>query len=167
MKPKKTLPIGANTLNVLEWLDSILPDTPKNRAIAAEEEIKYNLAVALTQAREASGHTQTSLASELGVRQSLVSKWEKIDHNHTLETLLQLCQTTGAKLVMGLEINGELVPITPAAQRCILLSEAAYGQLEQQATAVGLSPREVLLAPIARDTTHTSVHVLAHPTVQY
>jgi transcriptional regulator with XRE-family HTH domain len=162
MKPKKIPPIGANTLNVLEWLDSILPDTPENQAIADEEEIKYNLAVALTQAREASGHTQTSLANKLDVRQSLVSKWEKIDHNHTLETLLQLCQVTGAKLVMGLEINGELVSITPAAQRCILLSETAFNQLEQQATTIGLSAREVLLAPILRKINTTPKHEVAN-----
>lgn len=159
MKPKKPSPVGANTLNAIEWLNSILPDTPEMRAIEEEENAKYNLAVALTQAREAAGHTQSSLAAELGVQQSLVSKWEKIHHNHTLETLLQLCNATGAKLVMGLEVNGQLLPITSATERCILLSEKTYQQVKHHADAIGLTPREVLLAPIVS-------HVITPPRIE-
>ncbi len=148
MKPKKPSPIGANTLNAIEWLNSILPDTPEMRAIEEEEWTKYNLAIALIEAREAAGHTQSTLAAELGVQQSLISKWEKVHHNHTLETLLQLCNATGAKLVMGLEINDELHAITPAAKRCVLLSETAQQKLEAKAKSTGLTPRETLLAPL-------------------
>jgi transcriptional regulator with XRE-family HTH domain len=159
MKPKKPSPVGANTLNAIEWLNSILPDTLEMRAIEDEENAKYNLAVALTQAREAAGHTQTSLATQLGVQQSLVSKWEKIDHNHTLETLLHLCNATGAKLVMGLEVNGQLLPITSATERCILLSEKTYHQVEQQAHATNLTLHEVLAAPLI-------AHVINAPRIE-
>jgi hypothetical protein len=68
MKPKKKPPLGADTLNAIEWLNSILPDTPQMRAIEEEEWTKYNLAIALIKAREAAGHTQSSLAVELGVQ---------------------------------------------------------------------------------------------------
>jgi DNA-binding transcriptional regulator YiaG len=71
---------------------------------------KYHLATALIQAREAAGHSQSSLA-QLGVQQSLVSKWEHINHNHALETLLNLSRATGAKLVLGLEVDGKLIPV--------------------------------------------------------
>jgi transcriptional regulator with XRE-family HTH domain len=144
MKPKK----GANTLDALEWLDSVLPDSAQMRAIELEERTKYELAMALTRAREASGHTQSSLAEQLNVQQSLISKWEKVNHNHTLETLLHLCQATGAPLVLGLEIGGQFVPVTPAAERCVLLSEQTHTEVKIQADAVGVSTREVLLAPL-------------------
>jgi transcriptional regulator with XRE-family HTH domain len=144
MKKKKI--VGTQTTDVLAWLESILPDTPEMRAIEEEENAKFDLAIALSKAREASGHTQSSLANELGVNQSLVSKWEKIDHNHTLETLLALCRATGANLVMGLEINGQLVPVTEATKRCVLLSEKTQKHLEAQAEQSGLTPREVLMA---------------------
>ncbi len=148
MKPKIKPSIGADTLDALEWLASIHEDTPESQAIEEEEWTKYNLAIALIEAREAAGHTQSTLAAELGVQQSLISKWEKVHHNHTLETLLQLCNATGAKLVMGLEIGGELHAITPAAKRCVLLSETAQQNLEAKAKSVGLTPRETLLAPL-------------------
>lgn len=139
-----------DTTDVLAWLHSVIPDTPQMQAIADEENAKYDLAMALTKAREAAGHTQTSLAAELGVTQSLVSKWEKINHNHTLETVLALCRATGANLVMGLEVNGQLIPITKATERCVLLSQKTHQQLEQLAQASGLSAREVLLSPLAQ-----------------
>ena len=148
MKPKIKPSAEADTLNALEWLASIHEDTPESRAIEEEEWTKYNLAIALIEAREAAGHTQSTLAIELGVQQSLISKWEKVHHNHTLETLLQLCNASGAKLVMGLEINGELHAITPTTKRCILLSETAQQNLEIRAKSAGLTPRETLLAPL-------------------
>ena len=122
----------ANTepLDVLAWLETTLPDTPEMQAIELEERTKFNLASALIRAREAAGHTQTTLATEIGVRQSLISKWENINHNHTLETLLALCQATGANLVLGLEVQGELVPVTSAAERCILTAESNSTQHE-------------------------------------
>ncbi len=149
MKPKKKPPIGADTLDALEWLNSIIVDTPETRAIEEEEWTKYNLAIALIKAREAAGHTQSSLAVELGVQQSLVSKWEKIDYNHTLETLLQICNATGTKLVMGVQIGNEVVPVTRSAERYVLLSETTFKNLQQRAEITGLTPREVLLAPLA------------------
>ena len=135
--------------DVLAWLDSILPDTPEMQAIEEEELTKYQLALALIQAREAAGHSQSSLAQELGVQQSLVSKWEHINHTHTLETLLSLTRATGAKLVLGLEVDGKLIPVSPAAKRCVLLSETVYENLEQRGQSVGLTARELLLAPLA------------------
>ena len=135
--------------DVLAWLDSILPDTPEMQAIEEEELTKYQLALALIQAREAAGHSQSSLAQELGVQQSLVSKWEHINHNHTLETLLSLARATGAKLVLGLEVDGKLIPVSSAAKRCALLSETVHANLEQRGASVGLTARELLLAPLA------------------
>jgi transcriptional regulator with XRE-family HTH domain len=127
-KTEKTKPLG-----VLEWLDSIIPDTAEMRAIEAEEVAKYNLAVALSSARAAAGYTQTQLGAKMDVPQSLISRWEHVNHNHTLETLLKLCEATGAKLVMGLEVNGEILPVTPAAECCVVLPEEACEVLKVRA----------------------------------
>ena len=136
-------------LDVIAWLKNHSEETPEKQVIRDEEWTKYNLAVALSDAREAAGHSQSSLAQELGVQQSLVSKWEHINHNHTLETLLNLSRATGAKLVLGLEVDGKLIPISPAAKRCVLLSETVHANLEQRGASVGLTARELLLAPLA------------------
>ncbi len=136
-------------LDVIQWLKNHSEETVEKQILRDEEWTKYNLAEALAQAREASGHTQSSLAQELGIRQSLVSKWEHIDHNHTLETLLNLTRTTGAKLVLGFEVKGKLIPISSASERCILLTETVYANLEQRAKSVGLTVQALLLAPLA------------------
>ena len=149
MKSKNTKRSSDAELDVLEWLKNHSEETSEKQIIRDEEWIKYNLAAVLSKAREAAGHSQSSLAQELGVQQSLVSKWEHINHNHTLETLLNLSRATGAKLVLGLEVDGKLIPISPAAKRCVLLSETVHANLEQRGASVGLTARELLLAPLA------------------
>jgi transcriptional regulator with XRE-family HTH domain len=121
-KPKKVmLEASAQPFDIDALLKEI-PDTPETRAIAEEEKIKLRLAVALTKVRESVNLTQASLAKKLGVRQSLISKWERVDHNHTLNTLLSLIRTLNANLVLGIEFDGNFLPITEAADRCVLNS---------------------------------------------
>ncbi len=136
-------------IDAIAWLKSQSEETPEKQIIRDEEWTKYNLAEALSKAREAAGYSQSSLAQELGVQQSLVSKWEHINHNHTLETLLNLARATGAKLVLGLEVDGKLIPVSSAAKRCVLLSETVHANLEERGQSVGLTARELLLAPLA------------------
>jgi transcriptional regulator with XRE-family HTH domain len=142
-------PTSADALNVLAWLERVIEETPETRAIEEEELAKYHLAIALTRAREAAGHTQSTLALELGVRQSLVSRWEHINHNHTIETLLKLMQATGAKLVLGVEVDGEYIAVTPTAERSVVFSEQSYNKMKHQAETAGLTVRELLLASLA------------------
>jgi transcriptional regulator with XRE-family HTH domain len=119
------------------------------RAIEAEELAKYKLAVALSNAREAAGLTQDQLAKKLGVPQSLISRWEHINHNHTLETLLKLCNATDARLVLGLEIKGELIPVTPAAVDCVTLPRRTSSALKARAARSERSVRDELTALFA------------------
>jgi transcriptional regulator with XRE-family HTH domain len=132
MKPrvKKT---SQKPMGVLEWLNSIIPDTPEMQAIEAEEIAKYKLADALSKARDAAKLTQAQLAKKLGVPQSLISRWENINHNHTLETLLKLCDATDAQLVLGLVVKDELIPVTPAAEDCVALSKRTSHALKARA----------------------------------
>ena len=121
MKNKKSLNIPPTVAVDLEkWMIDMIPDTPEAQAIALEEAVKYRLVVALSKARKAAGYTQADLAKKMGVKQSLISRWENVNQNHTLETLLQLCHATEADLVMGLKIGSEFIPITAVAEDCVL-----------------------------------------------
>ena len=117
MKNKKTIKAqtpATSPVDLDKWIDEMIPKTPEMQAIATEESIKYHLVVALAKARKAAGYTQAQLAKKMGVKQSLISRWENVNQNHTLETLLQLCNAVNAELVMGLRTADEFIPITSA-----------------------------------------------------
>ena len=115
MKNKKTTKVQASVtspVDLAKWIDEMIPKTPEMQAIKVEESIKYHLVAALAKARKAAGYTQAQLAQKMGVKQSLISRWENVNQNHTLETLLQLCNAVNAELVMGLRTVDEFIPIT-------------------------------------------------------
>ena len=133
-------------VDIADWLERFVPDTSEMRAVAAEEAAKYQLAVALSEARKKAGLTQTQLAKKMGVPQSLISRWEHINHNHTLETLLKLCEATDAKLVIGLEVADHFLPVTAAAECCVILPEEACETLKERASRATRSVRSELTA---------------------
>ena len=137
---------ATSPVDIADWLKRFVPDTSEMRAIEAEENAKYQLAVALSEARKAAGLTQTQLAKKMGVPQSLISRWEHINHNHTLETLLKLCEATDAKLVIGLEVADHFLPVTVAAECCVILSEEACETLKERASRAKRTARIELTA---------------------
>jgi transcriptional regulator with XRE-family HTH domain len=138
-KNSSTVPV-----DIADWLERFVPDTSEMRAIATEEAAKYQLAVALSEARKKAGLTQTQLAEKMGVPQSLISRWEHINHNHTLETLLKLCEATDAKLVIGLEVADHFLPVT--AECCMILPEEACETLKERASRAKRTARSELTA---------------------
>jgi transcriptional regulator with XRE-family HTH domain len=126
MKNKRTTKVQIPTTSPIDldqWIDEMIPKTPEMRAIEIEESIKYHLVVALAKARKAAGYTQAELAKKMGVKQSLISRWENVNQNHTLETLLQLCHAVNAELVIGIKTVDEFIPITSATEHPVSLPQ--------------------------------------------
>ncbi len=126
------------TGNVLEWLDSVIPDTPEMRAIEREERALIGLARTLRLARERAGLTQKELARRLGVSQAQISKWENVNANHTVQSILKYLAGLGgenaAELVLAVKApNGDYLPVTPAAERAVFLRENVNRQLVEKA----------------------------------
>lgn len=141
------------TGNVLEWLDSVIPDTPEMRAIEREEVALIGLARTLRLARERAGLTQKDLAKRLGVSQSQVSKWENVNANHTLQSILKYLSGLGAEagqegaaeLVLAVRAtNGDYLPVTPLAERTVVLDDNVNRELVARAAKAGKNRRETV-----------------------
>jgi transcriptional regulator with XRE-family HTH domain len=141
------------TGNVLEWLNSLTPDTPEMRAIGREESALIELARALRLAREAAGLTQKQLAARIGVSQPQISKWEDTVANHTIQSILKYLSGLGeeagqkgaAELVLGVRTtNGEYLPVTALAGRAVVLDESVNTELHKRAVRAGKNRRETI-----------------------
>ena len=141
------------TGNVLEWLNSLVPDTPEMRAIGREESALIELARALRLAREAAGLTQKQLAKRIGVSQPQISKWEDTVANHTLQSILKYLgglgaeagQPGAAELVLAVRAtNGEYLPVTALAERAVILEDKVESKLRERAAWSGKNRLETI-----------------------
>lgn len=55
--------------------------------------------------RVAAGHTQVSLAAELGTTQSAVSRWERGHDEPRVSTLLEMLRVVGGRMELGDDID--------------------------------------------------------------
>jgi transcriptional regulator with XRE-family HTH domain len=136
MKTKANKLPATVSVDLAKWMKDLIPDTPEMQAIANEEAVRYCLVVALAKARKAAGYTQAQLAKKMGVKQSLISRWENVNQNHTLETLLQLCSAVNAELVMGIKTADEFIPITSATEHHISVHQNP--PLENKRNSIGI-----------------------------
>lgn len=139
-------------VDVMDWLDSLTPDTPEMRAIDREETALIHLARSLRLARERAGFTQKQLARRIGVSQAQISKWENVNANHTLPSILKylggLGTETGegaAELVLAVRAaNGDYLPVTPLAERAVLLDDHLHRDLAERASKSGRNRRDTI-----------------------
>jgi len=143
----------APSVNALEWLNSLTPDTPEMRAIGREESALIELARTLRLAREAAGLTQTQLAKRIGVTQPQISKWEDTVANHTLQSILKYLgglgaeagQKGAAELVLAVRAtNGKYLPVTALAERAVILEETTNTKLRERAARSGKNRCETI-----------------------
>lgn len=137
--------------NIMDWLDELVASDPEAQKAYEDEALRVKLSDALHRARELAGMTQALVAEEMGVRQSMISKLERPDHNHTVETVLSYLQAVGAGLVMAVVApNGrDLIPASSLAENAVLLS----GEVIKQAEAAEMSPREYVMSCLAHHET--------------
>ncbi len=137
--------------NIMDWLSELVMSDPEAQKAYEDEALRLGLASALQKAREAAGMTQMMVAEEMSVRQSLISKLERPDHNHTVETVLAYLQAINAGLVMAVvAANGrDLIPASALAEDIVLLPK----EVKAQAEASQMSPREYVLSCLAHHCT--------------
>jgi transcriptional regulator with XRE-family HTH domain len=143
----------APSVNALEWLNSLTPDTPEMRAIGREESALIELARTLRLAREAAGLTQTQLAKRIGVSQPQISKWEDTVANHTIQSILKYLgglgeeagQEGAAELVLAVRTtSGKYLPVTTLAERAVILEENANRTVAERAAITGKNRNEIV-----------------------
>ena len=84
--------------DVLEFLKSVVPDTPETQRIEKQEWARLLLTEEMRSARKQAGLTQEQVAAKLGVTQGWVSRLEHADHDHTLESVIAYLDAVDADL---------------------------------------------------------------------
>lgn len=138
----------------MEWLRNTVESHPEAVAAARDEESRLHLARALRRARQAAGRTQAQVAEASGLKQAMISRLEKADHNPTVATVLKYVTALQGELVMGIVVGNELFAATPACSKTVTLPDYAVDEANRH----GLEPKEYVVACIARD---RSLHAVA------
>lgn len=63
------------------------------------------------------GMSQKDLAEKMGVKQSLVSRWESSECNYTIDTLVEIADALGLSVRCPLTFNEAEVPTIPVEER--------------------------------------------------
>lgn len=72
-----------------------------------EADVVADIATAILQKRIDLGMTQTQFGKKLGVRQSMVSKWENGEYNFTIRSIAQICAKLNLTFSIDLEDYAE------------------------------------------------------------
>lgn len=136
-----------NGQSAMDWLAELVASDPEAQKAYEDEELRIQLSGALRESREAAGMTQAMVAEAMGIKQSLVSKLERPDHNHTVGTVLSYLQAVRAGLVMAIvAANGrDLLSATALAENAVLFPE----EVRKQAESMHMSLREYVFGCLA------------------
>lgn len=133
---------GQEEHDFMNWLDNLVQEDPSAIAAESEESLKIRLADALRAARSAVGMPQTLVSEVSGLKQSVVSRLEKADHNPTLETIRRYLDAIGADLVLSVIVSGQSHHATEAAERTVTLPVSIVCEAKER----GLTLREYVFS---------------------
>jgi len=102
--------------NVLEFLETTIPDTPEMQRIEQQELFRFNLTQTMRHLREQAGFTQAEVAAKLGLELDEIVQLESMNHPHPLEAILTYIQALGLDLDLSILHNGQ--PIAKLATAC-------------------------------------------------
>lgn len=68
-------------------------------------------------ARLKKGLTQKELADKMGIKQSLVSRWESGDCNYTIDTLIDIADALGLSVQCPLNVEEVSIPVEPVSAK--------------------------------------------------
>lgn len=91
--------------SALEFLDSLIEDTPDVRRAARRERLRLELARFMKKARDEAGLTQQQVAKVLGVTQAWVSKLESANYDHKLESVLSYFDALEAEMSLSVDVG--------------------------------------------------------------
>lgn len=99
-----------NLQDLMEAL-GVDPTDPQTTAIAEDFNNFEDFIVLLYEKRKAAGLTQSAVAKIMETHQSVISDFERLGGNPTIETIQRYARAVGHRVLL------ELAPTTPALQR--------------------------------------------------
>lgn len=96
---------GKKESSALEFLDSLIEDTPQVQRTARRERLRLELARFMKKAREVAGLTQKEVAETLSVTQAWVSKLESPNYDHKLESVLSYFDAIGGAMNLSVDVD--------------------------------------------------------------
>ncbi len=76
--------------------------------------------------RMAKGWTQKDLAEKMGVKQSLVSRWESGECNYTIDTLIDIADALGLSVQCPLKPDDKIMSTEPENVKSDVANNTAY-----------------------------------------
>jgi transcriptional regulator with XRE-family HTH domain len=138
---------------VLEFLESLIEDSPENRLVERQELFRIALSQAMKNIRNKVGVSQNEIAEKLGVTQSWISRLESANHDHTFESVMGYLSALDADLETSFFLNGEKITtvgvklgITPQESEVFL--EKVLETLEQSSAESSNEQEESLTKPM-------------------
>lgn len=95
-------------IDVLAFLDELIPDTLETRTVGAQEWLRLKLTEVMMEARKQAGLTQAQLAERLGVQQARISKLENGNNDRTIDSVVAYLTAVDAELLIAVR-QGEQV----------------------------------------------------------
>jgi len=96
----------SKTSDAIEILRRRREANPKLQKIYEEEELKYQIALAIRELREHFGLTQGELAKKMGTSQSAIARLEDTDYEgYSLPTLQRLAQIFQCRLIIRFDFS--------------------------------------------------------------
>ena len=95
--------------DALGFFQTLAPDTPETRRVGKQEWARLLLTEEMRNARKRAGLTQKQVAEKLGVTQGWVSRLERADQNHTLESVVAYLDAVDADLQFSVSAAPEQV----------------------------------------------------------
>lgn len=83
----------------------------------AQTALHIEISRTIRNARKQKGLSQKDLAEKMGVKQSLVSRWESSECNYTIDTLVEIADALGLSVRCPLTFNEAEVPTIPVEER--------------------------------------------------
>ena len=109
--------------SALEFLDSLIEDTPQVQRTARRERLRLELARFMKKAREVAGLTQKEVAEALSVTQAWVSKLESPNYDHKLESVLSYFDAIGGAMNLSVDVGESTFQIWGSAPVWSVLME--------------------------------------------
>ncbi len=137
--------IAHNDTAFMDWLGDLVGESPEAMSAYREEMLEIRLADALKAARSAAGMPQAMVSEASGLKQSVVSRLEKPDHNATLQSIIRYLDALGADLVLTVVLGNRSFPATDLAERTVTFP----AEVAASADAQGLTLKEYVLSCLA------------------
>lgn len=97
--------------DALEFLKSIIPDTPENRRIQQQEAMRIELTQVLRDARKISGKTHAEIASILGKDPKWVKQAEDCNYEHSWDEFIAYLDAIGADFELTVTIGEQQIKL--------------------------------------------------------